>query len=131
MEQLETHHLLQLRNGETLLGKTLNRNLVRPTSDSYIPVFAPSLTPAVFHDPIFLPCFLIGAVAHHQHGVIGQFERVKARRHRRLADAGHVVVYTRFVLLEIGVDLETANSLIETVMSFTHNHNIVSYRRPS
>lgn len=81
-------------------GDALYSALVGPAPDAEVAVFAPTGSPAVLHDPVLLACLLAPPIAHQQHCVIGQLERVDGVTQTR------VMVDALSVVNEVGVNLK-------------------------
>lgn len=81
-------------------SNALNGTLIRSTTDFEKPVLAPVGSPAVLHDPVFLPGLMALPVPHQQHGVIGQLKGIVG-----VAEEG-VVVDALFIVHEIWVHLQ-------------------------
>lgn len=92
--------LTQIGDGGGRHGDALDGALVAAPADPEVAVLAPLGAPAVLHDPELLATLWTFAVAHQQHGVVGQLEGVVA-----VFEAG-VVVDALLVVHEVLVDLQ-------------------------
>lgn len=81
-------------------GDALYSTLVRPAPDAEEAVFAPSRSPAVLHDPVFLTRLLAPPIAHQEHRMIGQLERVDGVKQAR------VMVDAPFIEHEVRINLK-------------------------
>lgn len=81
-------------------SNALNGTLIRSTTDFEKSVLAPVGSPAVLHDPVFLPGLMALPVPHQQHGMIGQLKGIVG-----VAEEG-VMVDALFIVHEIWVHLQ-------------------------
>lgn len=90
-----------LQSGDRVGGDrdALDGTLVAAPADAEVAALAPARAPAVLDGPVLLPGLVAAAVAHQQHGVVGQLEGVEGVSEAR------VVVDALLVVHEVGVDL--------------------------
>lgn len=91
--------LSQVGDGRGGHGDALDGAFVAAPADPEVPLLAPVAAPAVLHDPELLAALGALAVAHQQHGVVGQLEGVAA------VPEAAVVVDSLLVVHEVRVDL--------------------------
>lgn len=89
----------QVGDGHGGHGDALDGALVAAPADPEVAFLAPLAAPAVLHDPELLAALGALAVAHQQHGVVGQLEGVAA------VPEAAVVVDALLVVHEVRVDL--------------------------
>lgn len=93
-------HSLQIDDWCSSYSNALNGTLVRSTTDSEKPVLAPVASPAVLHDPVFLPGLMALPIPHQQHRMVGQLKWIVG------VTEASVMVDALFVGHEIWVDLQ-------------------------
>lgn len=91
--------LSQVGDGRGGHGDALDGALVAAPADPEVAFLAPVAAPAVLYDPELLAALGALAVAHQQHGVVGQLEGVAA------VPEAAVVVDALLVVHEVRVDL--------------------------
>lgn len=91
---------LQISDWCSSYSNALNGTLICSTTDSEIPILAPVASPAVLHDPVFLPGLMALPIPHQQHRMIGQLKWIVG------VTEASVMVDALFVVHEIWVHLQ-------------------------
>lgn len=73
---------LKLKHEKSFHGGALDGAVVLASSNSEIAFLSPTLAPTVLDDPELLVGSWFDAIAHQQHGVICQLERVELPKHQ-------------------------------------------------
>lgn len=97
--------LLQFGDGLSCYSDALYSALVGAPADSEEAFLAPAVAPAVLDDPVLLSHLVALAVAHQQHGVVGQLKGVVGVQQARVVVDALLVVHEVIVHLKTGLGL--------------------------